>query len=164
MPPQDTVIKYFRLTPVQASAQRRLGISTIEDLLRHFPARYDVAGSTATARTLTIGAKVTLFGTLSGLKAKKLWKSRRNATEGFFEDSSGRVKVMWFNQPYMASYVPEGSAVKVTGTVGGNAERPYIANPEVEIVSKEMIASFFPRPVAIPAFRAASAINFAAKR
>ena len=147
MPPQDTVIKYFRLTPVQASALRRLGISTIEDLLRHFPARYDVAGSTATARTLTIGAKVTLFGTLSGLKAKKLWKSRRNATEGYFEDSSGRVKVMWFNQPYMASYVPEGNAVKVTGTVGGNAERPYIANPEVEIVSKEMItAGMFESP------------------
>lgn len=139
MRPEDSVSKYFRLTPVQLSALRRLGISTIEDLLRHFPARYDVAGSTATAKSVTVGVKVTLFGTITGLKAKKLWKSKRNATEGYFEDASGRVKVMWFNQPYMASYVPEGSAVKVTGTVGGNAERPYIANPEVEIVSREEI-------------------------
>ncbi len=68
------------------------------------------------------------------LKAKKLWKSRRTATTGTFKDASGSVNVMWFNQPYIASYIPEGSTVKMTGTVGGTAERPYIANPEVEVV------------------------------
>ena len=137
----DAVSMHFKLTPVQQKALRRLGIVTITDLVRHFPARYDTAGTVTSAHSLTVGSKVTLFGSLSGLKAKKLWKSRRNATEGYFEDASGRVKVMWFNQPYMASYVPEGSVVKVTGTVGGNAERPYIANPEVEIVSKDIAAS-----------------------
>ncbi len=141
MRPNDAIPIHFRLTPPQLKALRRLGIVTIEDLLRHFPARYDSAGATATARSIIVGTKVTLFGMISGLKAKKLWKSRRNATEGFFEDSSGRVKLMWFNQPYMASYVPERSVVKVTGTVGGNAERPYIANPEVEIVPKDIADS-----------------------
>ncbi len=46
---------------------------------------------------------------------------------------------MWFNQPYIASYVPQDSPVKVTGTVGGSAERPYITNPEVEAVPAGMI-------------------------
>ena len=41
---EDLVIEYFRLTPAQLSALAAVGISTIEDLLRHFPARYDVAG------------------------------------------------------------------------------------------------------------------------
>jgi ATP-dependent DNA helicase RecG len=141
MKPQDLVSMQFRLIPAQASALRRLGIISIEDLLRHFPARYDTAGTSTSVRELVPGTKVTLYGKLSGLKAKKLWKSRRNATEGFFEDSSGRVKVMWFNQPYMASYVSEGSVVKVTGTVGGSAERPYITNPEVEKVTSEAIIS-----------------------
>src|SRR6185312_3825342 len=58
-----------------------------------------------------------------------------NITEGWFEDGSGRVKVMWFNQPYMASYVAEKSSVRITGTVGGKAEKPYIANPEVERIA-----------------------------
>ncbi len=134
MHPRDAITTHFKITPVHESALRRLGIRTIEDLLRHFPSRYEQAGASAQTRELVPGAKVTLIGTLSKLKARKLWKSRRNATEGYFEDATGKVKVMWFNQPYIASYVPQGTAVKLSGTVGGSAERPYIANPEVEVV------------------------------
>src|SRR3989344_1379983 len=132
MRPEDEITKHFRVTPTQISALKRLGLSTIEDLLRHFPTRYETGGASVRVSALLPGAKVTLFGSLSKLKAKKLWKSRRNITEGWFEDGSGKVKVMWFNQPYIASYIPEGSTVKMTGLVGGSAERPYIANPEVE--------------------------------
>ncbi|OGG62989.1 hypothetical protein A3C21_03230 [Candidatus Kaiserbacteria bacterium RIFCSPHIGHO2_02_FULL_59_21] len=132
MRPEDPVARHFRLTPIQQRALLRLGVSTIAGLLRHVPARYETAGAPVRVSALAPGANVTLFGTLRDLKAKKLWKSRRNVTEGWFEDASGKVKVMWFNQPYIASYIADGSAVKMTGTVGGNAERPYIANPEVE--------------------------------
>lgn len=134
MKPDDLLSQHFRLTPVQASALRRLGIQRVREILYHFPARYESGGASGSTSQLAVGTKVTLFGTLSKLKAKKLWKSRRNATEGYFEDASGKVKVMWFNQPYMASYAPQGALVKLTGTVGGSAERPYIANPEVEAV------------------------------
>jgi ATP-dependent DNA helicase RecG len=131
---QDPLDSHFRLTAAHKSALKRLGISTIEDLLRHVPSRYEIAGSSTNTRALTPGQKVTLFGTLSKLKAKKLWKSRRNVTEGTFEDRGGKVRVMWFNQPYMARYIAQGTTVKLTGTVGGSAEKPYIANPEVEAV------------------------------
>lgn len=140
MQPNDLVTKHFRLVPSQVSALRKLGITTISDLVYHFPTRFESAGASAHARGLIPGTKVTLIGTLSQLKAKKLWKSRRTVTEGNFEDGTGKVKVMWFNQPYMASYVPEGAVARVTGTVGGSAERPYLANPEVEIVPPEMAA------------------------
>ena len=134
MKPGDPIERHFRLTSIQKVALRKLGLATIEDLLYHFPARYERAGSEESTAHLAPGSKVTLIGTLSKLKARKLWKSRRNVTEGWFEDASGRVKVMWFNQPYMASYVPQSTIVKLSGTVGGSAERPYIANPEVEAV------------------------------
>lgn len=134
MKPDDLLSAHFRLTPVQTSALKRLGIASVRDLLYHFPARYEAGGASGSAAQLVPGTKVTLFGKLSKLKARKLWKSRRNATEGYFEDQSGKVKVLWFNQPYIASYVREDTLVKLTGVVGGKAERPYIANPEVEAV------------------------------
>ncbi len=134
MQPSDAVTDHFRLTDVQKSALKRMRIITIEDLVRHFPSRYERGGSSVRTSELAPGQKVTLFGTLSKLKAKKLWKSRRTATTGIFEDGSGKVDVMWFNQPYIKSYVPEGSSVKMTGTVGGTTERPYIANPAVELL------------------------------
>src|SRR3989344_1970045 len=131
MSPDDPLTKHFRLIATQESALRRLGIRTIRDLLYHFPSRYERAGASGTTTNLVPGTKVTLIGTLGKLEAKKLWKSRRPATEGWFTDSHGRVKVMWFNQPYIAKMAPQGTPVKLTGSIGGSAERPYISNPEI---------------------------------
>lgn len=146
MQPFDAVTEHFRLTQVQAAALKKLHLVTIRDLLYHFPFRYDVGGSSGQVGALVPGSKVTLIGTLSKLEVKKLWKSRRPATEGWFTDSSGRVKVLWFNQPYIAKMAPQGVPVRLLGSVGGSAERPYITNPEVvaiapgEIVSEGMFA------------------------
>jgi ATP-dependent DNA helicase RecG len=131
MRPDEALDKHFRLTPVQKSALHRLGVRTIRDLLYHFPFRYEHGGASGSARTLSPGTKVSLVGVLRKLEAKKLWRSRRPATEGWFEDASGRVKVIWFNQPYMAKMAPQGTPVKLTGSVAGTAERPYITNPDV---------------------------------
>jgi len=134
MAPTDPLTKHFRLTTIQLSALKRLGVQTVEELLRHFPSRYERAGGSERASNLVPGTKVTLFGTMTKLKAKKLWKSRRNATTGTFTDASGSVNVMWFNQPYIHSYIPEGSTVKMSGAVGGAVGKPYIANPQVEVL------------------------------
>lgn len=147
MHPDDAVTKHFRLQKPQESALRRLGIRTIYDLLYHFPARYEQGGASGTVSQLAPGTKVSLVGVLGKLTAKKLWRSRRPATEGWFSDSSGKVKVMWFNQPYMAKMAPQGVPVKVTGSVSGTAEKPYITNPEVvavaagEVVGEGLFAS-----------------------
>jgi len=140
----DSVTQHFKLSGVQSAALKRLGIITIGDLLHHFPTRYESAGASNHASSIVPGTKVTLFGALTKLKAKKLWKSRRNATEGYFEDSSGRVKVLWFNQPYISSYVPQEVPVKLTGTVGGSAANPYISNPEVEAIPSGILPPTLP--------------------
>jgi len=146
MHPDDPLTKHFRLMKPQESALRKLGVRTIRDLLYHFPSRYESGGASGTVAGLVPGTKVSLVGILGKLTAKKLWRSRRPATEGWFSDSSGKVKVMWFNQPYMAKMAPQGTPVKVTGSVGGSAERPYITNPEVvavtagEVVGEGMFA------------------------
>ncbi len=131
MAPHDPLSQHFRLMKPQVSALRKLGITTIEDVLRHLPVRYEKAGTEGSVSSLVSGQKVTLYGTLSKLEAKRLWKSRRPATQGWFEDSGGRVKVLWFNQPYIAKMVPQGALVKLTGTVAGK-DKAYITNPEIE--------------------------------
>ena len=142
MLPSDLIEKHFRLVPTQKAALKRLGLLTLENLLRHAPARYDHAGGTGSVSGLTSGQQVTLYGTLSKLEAKKLWKSRRTATTGYFEDGTGRIKVMWFNQPYIAKMAPQGVVVRLTGVVAGK-DKPYITNPEIERVSSDMVPSGF---------------------
>lgn len=132
MSPNDPIDQHFKLTAIHTNALKKLRLATIRDLLYHFPVRYEQAGVSEEASKIVPGTKVTLVGSLSKLTARKLWKSKRTVTEGWFEDGTGKVKVMWFNQPYMKSYVPQMTVVKISGTVGGAKSHPYIANPEVE--------------------------------
>ncbi len=129
----DLVTQHFsRLRADQKAALARLGIRTIRDLLYHFPARYEASGPAGTIANVTPGTDVTLFGTIRKPETRKAWKSRRPMAEAWLEDSSGRIKIMWFSQPYMAKMVHDGMVVKATGRIAGTGSKQYLANPEID--------------------------------
>ncbi len=133
MYPHDLIEKHFtRLKPDQKKALGRLGVRTIHDLLYHFPARYEAAGPTGTIAGATAGAEVTLYGTVRKPDIRKTWKSRRPIAEAYLEDASGKIKMMWFSQPYIAKTLADGMVVKATGRVGGTGTKIYLANPEID--------------------------------
>jgi ATP-dependent DNA helicase RecG len=133
MSPDDLLTKHFtRLKADQKSALERLGVKTIRDLLYHFPARYEAAGPTGTIASAQPGTDVTLYGTIRKPETRKAWKSRRPIAEAYLEDASGRIKLMWFNQPYIAKMLADGMVVRATGRMAGTAEKAYLANPEID--------------------------------
>ncbi|OGG54253.1 hypothetical protein A3H16_01595 [Candidatus Kaiserbacteria bacterium RIFCSPLOWO2_12_FULL_53_8] len=132
MHPNDALTKYFRLTPVQLSGLKKLGLLTVRQLLYHFPVRYDQGGMDSAITGLVAGASVTIFGTISKLDTRRSWKRRIPVGEAVITDSSGSIKIMWFHQPYLAKKFSEGQFVKAVGTVGGKGGKPYLANPHVE--------------------------------
>ena len=140
MHPDDPIERHFRLIPAQKTALKRLKLGTIRNLLYHFPSRYEAAGTSGEAARLIPGTKVTLIGSLSRLKPRKLWKSKRNVTEGWFEDSSGRVKVMWFNQPYIKNILAPGRRANFAGKITESKKtgEMYLSNPTYELVNEHM--------------------------
>lgn len=129
----DTLERHFtRLKPDQKRALAKLGIRTINDLLYHFPARYENAGPTGTITGATAGTEVTLYGTVRKPDIRKTWKSRRPIAEAWLEDNSGKIKMMWFSQPYIAKSLHDGMVVKVSGRVAGLGAKAYLANPEID--------------------------------
>ena len=52
--------------------------------------------------------------------------------EGEIEDLSGKIKITWFNQAYLAKMIKEGENVKLTGKVTQGKNNVYLANPEFE--------------------------------
>ena len=133
MNPDDSVDKHFaRLRPEQKRALHKLGIRTIRDLLYHFPARYENAGPTGTIAGVAAGADVTLYGTVRKPDIRKTWKSRRPIAEAWLEDNSGKIKMMWFSQPYIAKSLHDGMQVKVSGRIAGTGAKVYLANPEID--------------------------------
>ncbi len=133
MAPDDLLETHFpRLKPEQKRALTKLGIRTLRDLLYHFPSRYEHSGPSATIAGVSAGAEVTLYGTVRKPEIRKTWKSRRPIAEAFLEDASGKIKMMWFSQPYIAKTLHDGMAVKVSGRVGGSGAKIYLANPAID--------------------------------
>jgi ATP-dependent DNA helicase RecG len=130
------VSEVFRLQEPQKRALNRLSIHTVRDLLYHFPARYERAGDQKTIAGLEAGTDAIVYGTVRKPATRKTWKSRRPIAEAWLEDGSGKIKLMWFNQPYIAKLIEDGAMVKVSGRVGAGKSSTYIANPEIERVSE----------------------------
>lgn len=132
MKPHDRLSDHFRIDTIHQKALKRLRIETVEDLLYHLPARYEDISDIQSVEGLAKGQEAIVYGQLSGLKSRKAWKSRRPIAEGYIEDGSAKIKIMWFNQPYLAKMYSDGMYVKVAGKVTGTEGKLYIANPEIE--------------------------------
>jgi ATP-dependent DNA helicase RecG len=132
MQPHDLLTQHFRIDTPHQKALKRLGIATISDLLYHLPARYEDVSDVQSVGGLQKDQEAIVFGQLSGLKTRKAWKSKRPIAEGYIEDGSAKIKVMWFNQPYLAKMYVDGTYVKLVGKVTGTEGKLYIANPEIE--------------------------------
>lgn len=132
MQPHDPLTSHFRIDAPHQKALKRLGITTVEELLYHLPSRYEDIANIQSVSTLTKGQDAVVYGQVGGLKTRKAWKSRKPIAEGWVEDGSARMKVMWFNQPYIAKMLTDGTYVKLAGKVTGSEGRLYLANPEIE--------------------------------
>ncbi len=132
MLPSDLLTSHFRLDEPHKRALKRLNILTIEDLLLHLPQRYEDISSIQSVGSLVKDQDAVVFGQLGGLNTRKSWKSRVPISEGWVEDGTARIKIMWFNQPYIAKMLTDGMYVKVAGKVTGSEGKLYLANPEVE--------------------------------
>lgn len=132
MQTSDLLTKHFRIDLEHKKALARLGVATIEDLLYHLPQRYEDISTIQSVGGLVKGQDAIVFGKVGGLKTRKAWKSRVPIAEGWIEDGSARIKVMWFNQPYLAKMLTDGMYVKMAGKVTGSEGKLYIANPEIE--------------------------------
>ena len=128
----DQLSDHFRIDAPHKKALKKLRIETVTDLLYHLPARYEDISDVQSVGSLQKDQDTVVYGQLSGLKTRKAWKSKRPIAEGYVEDGSAKMKIMWFNQPYIAKMYTDGMYVKLAGKVAGSEGKLYLSNPEVE--------------------------------
>ncbi len=128
----DKLEEKFRLDVNQKKALRRLKLFSVADLLFHFPARYSSISEIKKISDLIPGDLATIYGRVSKLKTKKAFRSKIPMAEGEATDLSGKIKIIWFNQAYLAKMIRDGENVKLTGKVTQGKGIIYLANPEFE--------------------------------
>ena len=121
--------------PSYALRLEKLGITSLKDLLYHVPHRY---------LDFTIGSPISLAqpGEVLALRGKvvsiknQYTRSGRKIQIGEVEDKSGKITVVWFNQPFLVRVLYEGVEVSLAGKVGWFVRKKALISPEYEVVKK----------------------------
>ncbi len=135
---KSLVEEHFRLAPPQRAALKKLGIKTVANLLYHFPARYGDTSEMKNIASLAAGETAAVFGKISGLKMSKGFRTKIAMAEGWVEDDTGKIKAVWFNQPYLAKMTAENAFVRIEGKISQRKKTAelYFSNPKIETVGK----------------------------
>ena len=122
--------------PADANRLAKLGIFTVRDLLMHLPFGWDEYGEPTAVANLIDGKQATVIGTIDAISAKRSKYKKMQLTEATLKDDAGGVlKLVWFNQAYMAKQLPTGERVAVAGMVKARFGVFEMRNPLQEKVS-----------------------------
>ncbi len=110
----------------------RLGVHTVEDLLRHYPRRYFERGELTDLSGLREGERVTIQATVVSTKGhwvrKKLHKLDVVVTDG-----RNRLTVTFFNKQWFEEKLAPGTEALFAGTVELFRRRLSLTNPEMNL-------------------------------
>jgi len=129
----DSVEELKGVGPALAAKLKRLGVKTIADLLQYYPRKYQDYSEITSIAQLRPG-HVTAKGLFKQVKGRYVRRGI-HITEGILSDSTGSVRVIWFNQPYRAAAIKAGDTYFVSGTFELSRQHLQIMNPSVEAVS-----------------------------
>ncbi len=105
-------IRYLKgVGPKREELFLRLGISTVRQLLCHFPFRYEDRRAIKKIKELILREPAVVKATIKDIRALRAFYGRKSKVEAFCEDESGSLSVLWFNQPYITQYIKKGMRV-----------------------------------------------------
>ena len=128
-----------RLGATNLKRIERLGLNTVGDALRHYPHRYHDFSVTVPIASLRIGEEQTVRGTVDRARPVRMGRGgRMQVCEATISDETGaRLRVVWFNQPWLAAQLPPGTEIALSGAVKAYRGRPTIDNPAFEKLGGE---------------------------
>lgn len=105
-----------------------LGITTIGDLIFHFPFRYDDFSNLSSALDAKEGEKVTLIGEIWQIQ-NIFTRAGRVLTKAVFNDGSGPIELTWFNQSWLTKSISPGDKLQVSGKISKYKNKVGIIAP-----------------------------------
>ncbi len=124
-----------KIGPIFARKFDKLGIKTLGDFFYHVPNHYlDYSLVTTINRlhpeeTATIHAKI--------VSIKNVYSKRGLKMQiGSVEDATGKITVVWFNQPFLIKTLYPGRSVSLSGKVGFFSRKLCMTSPDYELLGE----------------------------
>ena len=111
-----------------------LGIKSVEDLILYYPKRYEDYSQMSAIDRLKPGP-VSIDAQIKQITGRYVRRGM-HITEAIASDSSGSVRLVWFNQPYRANATKSGKIYYISGNFEMSRGRLALMNPSMELASK----------------------------
>ena len=130
------VSKVPNVGPVYEKRLKKIGIRTVGDLLYHFPSHYEDLSRKTSISSIFHDGKYTVEGEVEKAESGRTPRRRIPFSEILLRDETGEMKIVFFNQPYLAKNLKEGEKLLVSGKVYHSKEGLQFMNPYYEKVEK----------------------------
>ena len=120
--------------PKTAQALAAAGLTTVSDALNFLPRAYDDYSTAVNIADLQPG-KVTVKARCESVSTRIVRRGLR-ITTAVLADKSGKVKAVWFNQPYRETQLRSDAEFIFSGQFGMQYNRYQINNPSVELAKE----------------------------
>ena len=130
-------VRYLKgIGPKRAKVFAEAGIDYIEDLLYHFPNRYDDRTKVSQIAQVEEGGVYTIKGEILFKDHRRSFRRRAfSILQLKVGDKTGKITCVWFNQAYLEGYFEIGQSVILNGKVENYDGRLQMSSPDFEIIS-----------------------------
>ncbi len=114
---EDKVSKINRIGATTSKKLNKIDIETINDLLFYFPIRYDDFSEVTPIEKIQKSKSVNIVGKIEMIQNRRAHRRKIYITEALISDESGIIKVIWFNQPFIARNLKNGDKISLAGKI-----------------------------------------------
>src|SRR5690606_20054365 len=108
--------------------------TTVGQLVRHYPRRYEPRGALTPIRSLPIGEHVTVVAEVLQVVERRMHNRRGSITEATLTDGHGEMKLTWFNQRWIANQLKPGQRGFFAGKTTVYQGMMQLAHPVYELI------------------------------
>lgn len=119
--------------PKKAEALASMDITTVLDLLMHYPRRYLDRTNEARIGDAPIGEESMVLGIVRKVQSRRT-RNRRTIVQIDVSDGSGYLRCTFFNQPWRERQLTEGTNAVLFGKVEMFQGRKQMTNPVVDLI------------------------------
>ncbi len=120
--------------PKLAKSLESLGITTVGELLRHYPHRYLDLGTKKQIGQLKEGDEATVIGEVKDVQTRAVRRGRLDILTITVFDGTGYLDAIWFNQNYIAGRIDRGMTLALGGKVQWRQSRLQMNAPFFDVV------------------------------